>query len=329
MPDTAPALTALSPQQQARQVERQTVRAEKLPVTFVVLTKNEECNLSGCLDSILHLSDDIHVLDSGSTDATLTIAEWYGVPSYFHPFYGFGDQRNWAIDNIPHRYDWTFHLDADERMTDELAWEIHSRLDESRDESGFFVPSKLMFCGQWLRRAGSYPTYQVRLFHRQRLRFIDQGHGQREVTEGRVGYLTQPYIHEAFSKGLEEWLAKHSGYALHEAEHYLAHPGGGLISDIESLFSQDRIARRRAMKRLSFKLPFRSMLRFLDIVLIKRGFLDGRAGLAYARMLAAYEAMIAAHLAVLRCYARWDKMPGASLPSEWSSPQTSPVRRPR
>ncbi|MGC1272182.1 MAG: glycosyltransferase family 2 protein [Planctomycetaceae bacterium] len=274
---------------------------DTLPVTFVILTRDEERNLPGCLESLHGHSDDVHVLDSGSEDGTAAVATSYGVPVHFHSFESFGRQRNWAIDHIPHQYDWVFHLDADERLTKPLAEEIRRVLRGSPSAAGFYIPSKLLFRGQWLRRSGGYPNYQVRLFNRRRLRFEDHGHGQREKTDGHLGYLREPYLHDAFSKGLEVWLQKHAGYAKREAEKYTASTDAGIIGHLTHVFRWDPIARRRALKNLSFRLPCRSTLRFLDVFLLRGAFLDGRAGLAYAQMLAAYEAMISAHISVLRC----------------------------
>src|SRR5262249_38851896 len=92
------------------------------PITLVVLTKDEEHNIAGCLASTAAF-DDVHVLDSGSTDRTSEIAEAAGAKVWHNPFRGFGQQRNWAADHIPARYDWHLHLDADERLTPELVAE--------------------------------------------------------------------------------------------------------------------------------------------------------------------------------------------------------------
>src|SRR5439155_3942541 len=134
---------------------------------------------------------------------------------------GLGQQRNWAIDHVPARYDWQLQLDADERLTPELIAEITAALATDQAVGGYLLPSKLMFAGRWLRHAGQYPGYQLRLFHRGRVRFQDYGHGQREVTSYPVGRLKQPYLHLAFSRGLEHWFAKHAGYARREAEQAL------------------------------------------------------------------------------------------------------------
>ncbi len=140
--------------------------AAALPLTLVILTQDEEKNLPECLRSVIGRVADIHVLDSGSTDGTVALARGFGVPVHVHPFAGFGQQRNWAIDNIPHAHRWVLHLDADERMTPDLEAELRRLLTADPSEAGFYVPSKLMLDGRWLRHSSGYPVYQVRLFDR-------------------------------------------------------------------------------------------------------------------------------------------------------------------
>lgn len=269
-----------------------------VPVTVIVLTLDEEANVRECLTSAQAFSDDVHVLDSGSTDATVAIARSMGVAIHHNRFTGFGDQRNWAIDHIPHRYDWVLHLDADERPTEDFLAELQQIVASSPAESGFFVPNKLMLGERWLRRCSGYPVYQVRLFHRRQLRFANHGHGQREVADGTLGYMREPYLHFAFSKGLVAWMEKHARYAAAEAA--LADAECGLAAELHRCLTGDAVARRRAMKRLSFRLPARPLLRMLEILLLRRGLLDGRAGWTYARMMAAYEAMLLAYRSATR-----------------------------
>ncbi|MDB5294901.1 MAG: glycosyltransferase, partial [Phycisphaerales bacterium] len=126
--------------------------AARPPVSVVVLTYNEEANIAACLRSC-GWSDDVHVLDSGSTDRTADLARAAGAVVHTNPFRSFGQQRNWAIDHIDHRHDWVFHLDADERFTPELVAEMAAVIATAPPVAGFYVPHKLIFMGRWLRRA--------------------------------------------------------------------------------------------------------------------------------------------------------------------------------
>lgn len=266
-------------------------------VSVVILTLNEQVNIADCLASC-RWSDDVHVLDSGSTDQTCQIARDMGAQLHQHPFKSFGEQRNWAIDNIPHKHDWVFHLDADERFTPELVAEMDRVLGANPSEAGFFVPDRMMFMGRWLKLSAGFPVYQVRLFHRQRLRFVDYGHGQRESTSGVLGRLKQPYLHYNFSKGLDDWLEKHNRYSTLEALQIIKAEREPL--GLADLFSMDAVRRRRAQKRVWFRMPWRSTLRWLDTMFVLGGALEGQAGWTYASLLAIYEAMIAVKLRELR-----------------------------
>lgn len=263
------------------------------PVSVVILTHNEEANLPACLDSVAGFGD-VHVLDSGSTDRTPDVARGRGVAVHNNPFRGFGSQRNWAIERIPTKYDWHFHLDADERMTPALAAELVAVVRSGTVCGGYRVASKLMFADRWLKRAGQYPAYQVRFFHKDRLRFVDYGHGQREETSYPIGALREPLIHHGFSKGLDAWFVKHVGYARREAEQAIqAGAGGG------NLLTRDPVERRRAIKRMAARLPARYFLRLAYMLVVQRAVLDGWAGITYSHMIATYEGMIDVYLRAL------------------------------
>lgn len=264
------------------------------PISVVILTHNERRNIGDCLDSLVGISD-VSVLDSGSTDGTVEYVESCGVTVHHNAFLGFGQQRNFAIDRIPSKFDWQFHLDADERLTPELIGELCQVITANPTVGGYQVPSKLLFCGQWLKRSGQYPGYQVRFFHKHRLRFIDYGHGQREVTDAGLGRLVNPLMHHGFSKGLDDWFRKHILYARREAEQ-------AMLPDQtkSSLWSRDGTSRRRALKRLVNRLPGRYFLRLFQLLIWRRGLLDGWRGVTYAHMLATYEGMMAVYLRLLR-----------------------------
>lgn len=259
-------------------------------VSVVVLTYNEEANVAECLRSCAWC-DDVHVLDSGSTDRTVELARGLGATVHVNPFRSFGRQRNWAIDHVPHRHDWVFHLDADERFTPELVDEIGRVTAGDPGVAGFFVPHKLIFMGRWLRRAqGGYPVYQMRFFHRRRMRFRDWGHGQREDTSGQIGTLTRPYLHHNFSKGLEDWIEKHNRYSTLEAREQLAAAAAGGGGPDAPRFWGTRIERRRYFKgRIWPRLPGTWFLRFCWMYGVNGGFLDGLPGFHYCLLMSAYE----------------------------------------
>ncbi len=275
------------------------------PVSVVILTFNEADNIGPCIDSCAWC-DDIHVLDSGSTDGTQEIALARGATVHENPFKSFGQQRNWAIDNIKTRHDWQLQLDADERCTAGMVEEMHRRL-PTDEVDAFRCPSMLVFMNRWLRHASEYPVYQVRLFNKHKSRFADHGHGQTEDLRGPVGSLAMPYVHHNFSKGLEEWFEKHNRYSSLEALE---------IRDIirgKDLFASDippslqprlfgnTVQRRRWVKSKIYpRLPAKWVVRFIWMYLFRLGVLDGLAGLRFCLCTSAYELLIDLKITELR-----------------------------
>lgn len=277
-----------------------------MKVSALILTFNEERNIAACLGSLKGI-DDVVVVDSGSTDRTCEIARDHGARILKRPFDDFANQRNFGLEEGAFRHDWVLHLDADEVATPEFLAALIA-LEAVEGIDGYRVPSKTMLRGQWLRRSGMYPTYQVRLGHRDRLRFKQVGHGQREdLPPDRVGTFSEPYLHFNFSHGLTQWLRKHATYAEDEARQLFEDRKAPMMA-LGELFSGDGTRRRRALKRLVNRFPviLRPSLRFFHAYIVRRGFLDGRAGLQYALMLACYEAMIAAQVLDLKAAAQGD-----------------------
>ena len=270
-----------------------------MTISILLLTFNEERNLPACLKAI-DWCDDIVVLDSFSTDGTVELAKKSGVHVYQRQFDNFAGQRNFALANCEFRYEWVFHLDADEIITDKLKTEMEREI-ENTNVDAFRVPSKMIMFGKWLRFSGMYPAYQVRLGRICALRFKQVGHGQREdIDASRVGTLKNPYLHYSFSKGFEDWLTKHNRYSTHEAVEGLKILREKSI-DWRGLLSIDApTRRRRALKDISVRLPFRPLLRFLYIYILRRGFLDGTAGFTYCLLISIYEYMIVLKMKELR-----------------------------
>lgn len=262
-----------------------------MKISVLILTFNEEINLEACLTALVGC-DDIVVLDSGSTDRTVEIAERLGARVLTRPFDNFANQRNFGLAHAEFRHSWVLHLDADEVATPAFLAALEA-LDPPADIDAYQVPSKVMFFGKWLRHAGMWPSYQVRLGRLTALRFIQVGHGQREdLPPERVGVFLEPYLHYSFSHGLTVWLGKHLRYASDEVdallERHSAQRGGARrAGGVTSV--------RRALKALLAYCPLtlRPFLKFLYVYVLRCGFLDGRRGFAYAFMLGVYEGMIA------------------------------------
>jgi hypothetical protein len=196
--------------------------------------------------------------------------------------------------NVPFRHPWVFHLDADERMTPELDAECRS-VAGSANLDGYRVAPMMYFEGRWVRHCTDFPAYQARLVRAPGFEFIQVGHGQRESPAMRLGTLRASYIHDMSVYGVDAWIKKHRRYARDEAEELLK--AGSRPAPLSEVFSASKIARRRALKRLSFRLPLRPLMRFIYQYLFRLGFLDGRPGLRYCLLLSRYEGFVSNEIA--------------------------------
>lgn len=254
--------------------------------SVLILTLNEERKLPACLASVADC-DDVVVLDSGSTDETVRIAGEAGARVFANRFENFAAQRNHAHRAIDFRHPWVFHLDADEQMTPALRAESAAyRGDEPLD--GCYVAPRMLWEGRWIPRCTDFPAWQARFVKARGFEFIQAGHGQREKPSMRMGRLRASYLHDLSAEGVEGWLAKHRRYAEEEAAAFLA-SGPGAGAPMRSLLAGPALARRRALKHLSYLLPGRPVLRFIYQYLLRAGFLDGGPGYRYCRLLARYE----------------------------------------
>ena len=250
-----------------------------MAISVVVLTFNSEATIGATLASARAVSDDVHVVDSFSTDRTLEIARAAGAQVVQHGFENYSAQRNWAIDNLPLKYGWQLHLDADERLSTELAVQIKS-LDPSGlsgDTAGYYIPRLVHFHGRPLRHGGLYPMYQMRLFRTGCARVEMRKYDQHFICNGRTAKLTAPMIDD-IRLSLSEWTARHNRWADAEVEEIL-NPGANVIAP----GSGDPIAEKRAQKSLYYRQPLflRAFLLFLYRYIWKLGFLDGREGLIF------------------------------------------------
>lgn len=263
--------------------------------SVLILTLNEERDLPRCLASVRNC-DDVVILDSGSTDRTVEIARTAGARVFARPFDDFAGQRNYAQRAIAFRHAWVFHLDADEQFTPELDAECRAA-SARNDVDGFLVAPRMRWEGRWIPHCTDFPAWQARFVRAPQFEFIQVGHGQREASHMRTARLSANYDHDLSSGGEAEWLDKHRRYARAEAQ---AHLASGAALRPADLFSSERLVRRRALKRLSYALPGRPLLRFIYQYGLRRGFLDGAAGWRYCRLLARYEGFTTDELRRLR-----------------------------
>lgn len=262
-------------------------------VSVVILTKNEELDLPGCIESV-RWTDDVHVFDSFSSDRTIQIAQSLGAVLHQRIFDGYATQRNASLHDVSYKYPWVLILDADERVPPPLAEEIRRFVSQAHKQPNV-VACRLrrrdFFMGRWLKHAQISPFY-IRLVRPEAVRF------EREINEvlrvdGEVIELSEPFDHFPFSKGLSHWIAKHNSYSSMEAEVLIDASSGSWWQDFTSLMAaSDFNSRRYFQKRLFYRIPGRPLLKLAYMLVIRRAFLDGRPGLTYALLQTIYEYFI-------------------------------------
>ncbi len=260
-------------------------------VSVLILTKNEENDLPGCLKSVAW-SDDIVVFDSVSTDSTQDIAAEAGARIIERPFDNWASHQNWGLNNIAFRNPWVFYIDADERLTPEAVSELSYI---AQNPMTGFVAYRILrrdfFQGRQLRHVQTSPWY-IRFF---RPEFVHYERLVNPVTlvDGPVGDLRYPLDHFPFSKGINHWLARHNSYSTFEAEQIMNNRAKKEPFSFNAAFFESDFNRRRFhQKELFYRLPARPLIKFLLLYILKRGFLDGRPGFTYALLQSIYEAMI-------------------------------------
>jgi glycosyltransferase involved in cell wall biosynthesis len=258
-------------------------------VSILILTLNEEINIAACLDT-LSWSDDIVVLDSFSKDATANVARDRGARIMQRAFDNWSSHQNWALQNIDFRHPWVLYLDADERCPQDLRDETLQCARADVRESAFRMRRKDFYMGRWLRRAQLYPTWFVRLFRPDKIRY-ERLVNPVAIVDGSIGTVDAHIVHYPFSHGVAHWIARHNNYSDFEARELLTSRTSGWAKRTKQPMF-DTNDRRRRLKDLFFRLPARPFVKFFYYYLWRRGFLDGRPGLTYCTLQAIYEYMI-------------------------------------
>ena len=259
-------------------------------ISILILTLNEQNNLPGCLESV-SWSDDIHVLDSLSTDGTQALATAAGARLTERKFDNWAAHQNWALANLPFRHPWVFYIDADERATPALRDAMFAAAANPSDSCAFRVQRRDFFLGTWLKHVQTSPFY-MRLFRPEAMRY-ERLVNPISIPDGPVGQLTGYLDHFPFSKGIGHWVERHNQYSRLEAEQIVLNRKGQADFSLHAAFFEKDFHRRRFhQKELFYRMPGRPLIKFLVLYIAKRGFLDGPAGFTYATLQAFYEYLI-------------------------------------
>ena len=230
-----------------------------MTLSVVLITQNEERNLPVTLESVLPLVRDgkgeIIVVDSGSSDRTIEIAQAYGARVFVEAWQGFAAQKNSAMAKAS--MDWVLQLDADEPLEPELAAEMEALLKASPAMNGFWIPRKNFFLGRWIRHGGFYPDPKLRLVRRGAGRFEEYGAHPTMKVDGPTGRLSHALLHHAYPT-LRGYIDHMNSYSSTGAE----------------------LAATKDLRGFSIaNIVIRPMLTFIYNYFIRLGFLDGREGL--------------------------------------------------
>jgi glycosyltransferase involved in cell wall biosynthesis len=253
-----------------------------MPVSILILTFNSAATIGATLESAVAISDDVHVVDSGSTDATLDISSRLGAKIHAHPFESYGAQRNWAIDTLPVKHPWQLHLDADERLTPQLASAVVSVVEEVEARVvGYFIPRLTYFLGSPIRHGGMYPIWHMRLFKTGVGRCESRKYDQHFYVDGATGRLPYPMIDD-IRMSLTEWTSRHNRWSDAEADEQEMR-GEPRSEVIGGRFGGTPVEEKRALRGAYNLAPhfWRAFGLFLYRYVIRLGFLDGRPGLIF------------------------------------------------
>ena len=227
-----------------------------MSLSVIIITKNEEQMIRGCLESV-SWADEIIVVDSGSNDNTVGICKNLGAQVHVMDWPGFGPQKNRALGLATG--DWVLSLDADERVSTELRDEIQEVLATPGEHVAFRMPRSSSYCGRRMRYSGWWPDYVTRLFKRGRARFSDDPVHERLIVKGKTAMLKQPLLHAAF-RNLEQVLQKLNNYSTTGA-----------------------IMLQKQQRRASLGIAIlHDLWTFVRTYFLRAGFLDGREGFMLA-----------------------------------------------
>ena len=228
----------------------------KRPLSVVLIALNAASQLRACLESA-RFADEIVLVDSGSTDATVALAEEFGARIVQQEWLGFGPQKQFAVSQATHN--WVLCLDADERVTPALQASIAAAL-EAPQHAAYRFPRCNRFLGRYLRYGEGYPDWSLRLFDRRRARWSDDAVHEKVLVSGgtvgaQVGKLAGDLLHDS-AESLSAYLSKQNRYTTLAAE-------AGFVSG------------KRASARHVVLSP---LVRFVKFYILRRGFLDGLPG---------------------------------------------------
>ncbi|MEO0391950.1 MAG: glycosyltransferase family 2 protein [Pseudomonadota bacterium] len=286
-----------------------------LPITVIIMTRNEALNLPRCLARCRGFAQ-IVVVDSHSDDDTLALAQKAGATTMSFSWNGdYPKKKQWCLDNAPIEQPWVLFLDADEYPTPDLCQELETLCHDPQAHDGYYVRARVSHGGQLMRFGRKHcklALFRTGAGHFPVIDDLDvpggcevEGHYQ-PIIAGSVGYVTGLLVHDDL-KPQTAWQDRHHNYAL-----WAAH-----MRQRQALVTSEQAEPwlRRHLKAALYHIPGRSLLAFIDSYILCLGFLDGRTGWDYARARGRYYGAIDAAYHALTQAAGASSAPGATVPT--------------
>lgn len=259
---------------------------EKLDLSVIILTYNEELHIRRCLENVCQFSKKVFVVDSPSTDKTVEICrEFPNVEVVVHKYPGNqAEQFNWALDNLKIETEWVLRLDADEYCTTELVKEMREKLPSIPDDiSACVLPLGRVFQGRLLKHGIVNGVYIIRLFRFGKARYEQRMMDEHlRVLDGRTITFENKFV-DASLLTISQFIDKHNGYSTKEAIQLLDAEYGLTESDNTDNVYADEVVAKRAQKAKYAKMPlfWRALAYFIYRYVFKLGFLDGKEGFCW------------------------------------------------
>jgi glycosyltransferase involved in cell wall biosynthesis len=238
--------------------------SERIPLSVVILAKNEQDNIRTALESVQAWADEIIVVDDASLDETVKIAKEFTDKVFSRKMDIEGRHRNWAYKQA--KNEWVLSLDADERVTDELKDEIGKVISQDTNFSAFSIPLRNYIGNYWVRHGGWYPAGKVRLFKKDKFRYEEAEVHPRVFIEGSCGHLRADIIHKGYP----------------DISHFVNSLNHQTSLEARKWISTDR-------KMALGKALWRTLDRFVRTYFIKKGYRDGIIGLVVATFAGFYQ----------------------------------------
>jgi glycosyltransferase involved in cell wall biosynthesis len=247
----------------------------------VILTFNEERNLPACLESLREVSDQVFVVDSGSTDSTQQIAASFGCHIHSHAFSTHAEQWAWALENLPLRGEWVLALDADQRLSPELKTSIgRFLLDATPSIEGAYLNRRQVFRGRWIRFGGYYPKYLLKLFRRSAVTLGRDLVDHHFVVAGKTVKLQGDMIEANQNEDeIFTWIAKHNRYAVLQAREEISRGSEVGVGRLTGTPDERTAWLKSVWRRLPLYL--RPFFYFSYRYVLRLGILDGKQGFVF------------------------------------------------